>query len=103
MKPETKQSIGNMASLADLIQEAREAAQPGVLVGRPEGGITIREYATAMGLCREAARRDLEGLVEKGQYERVLAVAPTTAGGSGRILKQMFYRRKVKNAMDRVR
>ena len=91
MKPETKDAIRNMASLADLVKEARESASPGMQVGRPEGSITIAEYAHETGVSISAAQRTLNGLVADGKYTMQLAVAPSTY--SGKIVRQQFYRK----------
>lgn len=91
MKPETKTAIGQMASLADLVNEARAADMPGVTVGRPDGGITISEYSHELGVSISAARRVMEGLVMKGIYTFQWAFAPISYGT--RVTRQKFYRK----------
>ena len=91
MKQESKDAFKNLASLADLVARAGEAAHPGVQVGRPGRGLTSKEYAVLRGVSVSAAGRHLNGLVAEGKYEMIEAIAPTTYGMK-RITKQMFFR-----------
>jgi hypothetical protein len=101
MKPETVKAIANMVSIAELVTKARSAAQPDTIVGRPEGGITIREYADLIGISASTAKRDLDRLVSGGEYEKITAIA-LTSGANQKVTRQMFYR-EVLNAVDRIR
>ena len=91
MKAETKAAIAGMASLAELVQEARSADMPGVTVGRPENSITIAEYSRESGVSISAARRILEGLAMRGIYKFEWAFAPISYGA--RVTRQKFYRK----------
>lgn len=100
MKPETAKAIGNLASIAELVAQARTACQAITEVGRPEGGITVKEYAKGPPLIGETtAREHLKRLVDIGRYEMIVAIA-AEPGGMPR--KVSFYR-KVTHAVDRIR
>ena len=96
MKPESKQALANMASLAALAEELHESTAFAVPVGRPRDGITAREYAELKKISVNTARDRLYRLEVDGKYETVEAMAPNTYG-TPRIMKQKFYR-KVSNA-----
>ena len=91
MKQETKDAFKNMVTLADLVNEARSADMPGVMVGRPENSITIAEYSRESGVSISAARRVLEGLAMRGIYKFEWAFAPISYGA--RVTRQKFYRK----------
>ena len=91
MKPALKETIAKMASIADLVQEARMADTSGLTLGRPEGGITIAEYSRECGVSISAARRALEGLVMQGKYEVKPAIDRIPYGT--RVTRLKFYRK----------
>ena len=87
----TSEAIENMKSLADMVREARETARAAIIVGRPEGAVSIQEYADGppkMG--RSTAREQLNKAVAAGIMEKMEAVI---ANHDGKPVKIRFYRK----------
>lgn len=95
MKPETAKALNSVASLAELVAEARAAVAPNLQIGRPANSITAKEYANNTGFNVSTSMRHLNELVASGKYEIITAVAQTANGY--KICQQKFYR-KVSNA-----
>lgn len=91
MQKETKDALKNMANLADLVREARETARCAAVVGRPEGAVTIQEYADGPpAIGRSTATDQLKKAITAGLMEKIYAVV---AGTDGKPRRTQFFRK----------
>ena len=89
----TVKSLDNLASLAAVMREAKQASSKGALASRPEGAFTAAEYCEFHGIKKTTGSSALQQLTKDGKYEVIIAYHPDSRG---HVTPTNFYRPKSK-------